>query len=81
MLGLAAIVGPVISAQMGDVLGFTPIDVRYDPLAGTFLLVLGSVGVAASIFAIGYHGAGRSPLDGLVYPVLPGGHGPGHRRR
>jgi hydrogenase-4 component B len=72
VLGLAVIVGPVISARMGDVLGFTPVDVRYDPLAGTFLLVLGSIGVAASIFAIGYHGAQRSRLDGLVYPVFLG---------
>ena len=60
VLGLAAMFGPVISIRMGDVLGFSPIDVRFDPLAGTFLLALGSVGVAASIFAIGYHGAGRS---------------------
>ena len=72
VLGLAAIFGPVISLELGDVLGFVPIDVRYDPLAGTFLLALGSVGVAASIFAIGYHGAGRSPLDGMVYPVFLG---------
>ena len=72
VLGLAAVFGPAISLQVGDVLGFVPIDVRYDPLAGTFLLALGSVGVAASIFAIGYHGAARSPLDGLVYPVFLG---------
>ena len=72
VLGLAAMFGPVISIRMGDVLGFSPIDVRFDPLAGTFLLALGSVGVAASIFAIGYHGAGRSPLDGFVYPVFLG---------
>lgn len=72
VLGLAAILGPVINLQMGDVLGFVPIDVRYDPLAGTFLLALGSIGVAASIFAIGYHGSGRSPLDGLAYPVFLG---------
>ena len=72
VLGLAAIFGPVISLQVGDVLGFVPIDLRYDPLAGTFLLALGSVGTAASIYALGYHGAGRSPLDGLVYPVFLG---------
>ena len=72
VLGLASIFGPVTSLQLGDVLGFTPIDVRFDPLAGTFLLALGSVGLAASTFAIGYHGARRSPLDGLLYPVFLG---------
>ena len=72
VLGLAAIFGPAISWQLGDVLGFAPIDVRYDPLAGTFLLALGSVGLAASIFAIRYHGAARSPLDGLLYPIFLG---------
>ena len=70
VLGLAAIFGPAITFQLGDVLGFVPVDVRYDPLAGTFLLALGSVGLAASIFAIRYHGAARSPLDGIVYPVF-----------
>ena len=72
VLGLAVIFGPAVSWQLGDVLGFVPVDVHYDPLAGTFLLGLGSVGMAASIYAIGYEGASRSRLDGLAYPVFLG---------
>lgn len=70
LVGIAAIAGPAIAVDAGAVLGFVPLDLRFDPLAGTFLLALGGVGVAASIFAIGYHGAARSRLDGLLYPLF-----------
>ncbi len=70
LLGAAAIAGPAVAISAGDVLGFVPLDLRFDPLAGVFLMVLGGLGVAASVFAIGYHGAARSPLDGMLYPAF-----------
>lgn len=53
LLGVAAVVGPAVTLQAGDVLGFLPLDLRFDPLAGTFLVALGVLGVAASVFSIG----------------------------
>ena len=68
--GLALVVGPPVAARMGDVLGYSLIDLRYDRLSGTFLIALGVVGAAASIYAIGYHGAGRSRFDTTAYVVF-----------
>lgn len=70
MVGVMAIAGPAIVLQAGDVLGFLPLDLRFDPLAGVFLVALGVLGAAASVFSIGYHGAARSPLDGALHPVF-----------
>ena len=57
-LGLLALAGgaPVVAAA-GSVLGFTLIHVRYDALSGLFLTALGIVGVATSLFGIGYERA------------------------
>jgi hydrogenase-4 component B len=73
VLGLAVIAGPSVSLQAGDVLGFVPLDVRYDPLSGVFLVALGAIVTASSAYATGYHGALRSPLDALAYPVFIAG--------
>jgi len=70
VLGVAAVAGPPVTLQAGDVLGFLPLDLRFDPLAGVFLVALGVLGIATSVFSIGYHGAARSPLDGALYPLF-----------
>ena len=68
--GLAVILGPSVALRAGDVLGFSLVDVRFDALSGTFLVALGVVGVAASVYALGYHEAGRSRLDTVAYMVF-----------
>ncbi len=68
--GAAVIVGPSVEFRAGDVLGFTLIDVRFDALSGTFLVALGIVGAAASVYALGYHEAGRSRFDMFAYLVF-----------
>jgi len=73
ILGITAITGPATTFQAGNVLGFTPLDVRYDALSGVFLLALGALTAAAGVYASGYHGAARSPLDALAFPVFIGG--------
>jgi formate hydrogenlyase subunit 3/multisubunit Na+/H+ antiporter MnhD subunit len=53
-LGLIVVTsGNPVSAQAGDVLGFSVIAVRYDQLSGLFLIALGAIGVASSVFGIG----------------------------
>ena len=62
-LGVIALAGGrPVAASAGDVLGFALIHVRYDALAGVFLVALGAVGAASSVFGIGYepHGAPAS---------------------
>ena len=74
-LGLIVVAsGNPVSAQVGDVLGFSLVAVRYDQLSGLFLIALGAVGVASSIFGIGYTRsttAGDGPLA-AAYPVFLG---------
>lgn len=73
VLGAAVLVsGSPIVARAGDVLGFTLIAVRYDTLAGLFLVALGAVGTAASVFAIGYTTHGDPGIDrtAAAYPVF-----------
>lgn len=72
VVGVVALAGPPITIAAGAVLGFVPLDLRFDPLSGVFLVALGSLGAGASVFAVGYHGASRSPLDGLLYPLFIG---------
>lgn len=80
-LGLLALAdGAPIVAEAGTVLGFAVIHVRYEPLGGFFLAALGIVGVAASLFGIGYEGhAEDGPAGGrragrarAAYPVFLG---------
>ena len=70
VVGVAVIFGSPIAIRIGDVLGFSLIDVRYDALGGTFLVALGIVGTAASVYALGYHEAGRSRVDTLAYVIF-----------
>lgn len=54
-LGAVAIAGGTpVSHVFGTVLGFPLVHVRFDPLSGVFLAALGTVGVATSVYAIGY---------------------------
>lgn len=68
--GLGVIAGPAVAFSFGSVLGFGLIDERFDALSGVFLLALGVVGLAASVYAVGYHDAGRSRLDTVAYIVF-----------
>jgi hydrogenase-4 component B len=62
---------PVI-AEVGSVLGFALVDLRIDGLAALFLLALGVVGAASSVFGIGYSGHGPDVRDRTVaaFPVF-----------
>ncbi len=65
--GLSLVSGREVSLHFDAVLGTLPVDLRYDALSGLFLMALGLVTVAASLFAIGHHGAIRSRSDGFAY--------------
>jgi hydrogenase-4 component B len=73
-LGLIAVAsGSPVSARAGEVLGFSPIAVRYDQLSGLFLIALGAVGVASSVFGVGYvrrPTAGDDRSTAVAYPVF-----------
>jgi hydrogenase-4 component B len=72
-LGLIVVAnGTAVVASAGDVLGFALIHVRYDPLAGLFLIALGAAGTAASVYAIGYpaHGDQGNDRTEAAYPVF-----------
>lgn len=68
--GSGLIVGPSVAFRAGDVLGYALIDVRYDGLAGLFLIVLGVVGAAASVYGIGYHDGARSRMDPMAHVLF-----------
>jgi hydrogenase-4 component B len=73
ILGVGVIAGaaPVL-ASAGEVLGFVPIHLRYDALAGLFLIVLGIGGTASSVYGIGYAARTDRALDrtAAAYPVF-----------
>jgi hydrogenase-4 component B len=73
VLGVVALAsGSPVTASAGDALGFAPIDVRYDALGGLFLIALGAVGIASSVFGIGYLGHAPDVTDrtAAAYPVF-----------
>ena len=71
-LGVALVAGTAtFSASAGSVIGFTPIDVRYDALAGIFVTALGVVGFAASVAARdGVRDTPANATTGAAYPVF-----------
>jgi hydrogenase-4 component B len=72
-LGLVAVAGGTpVNASAGNVLGFAVVQVRYDALAGLFLVALGTVGIASSVFGIGYEASGHAGADRTraAYPVF-----------
>jgi hydrogenase-4 component B len=70
--GIASTIGPAVSIRAGTVLGYDLIDLRFDALSGLFLVALGVVGCAASVYGLGYHDAGRSRFEPLAYVVFIG---------
>jgi hydrogenase-4 component B len=73
VLGVVTVASGIpVVASAGDVLGFAPIDVRYDSLGGLFLIALGAAGAASSVFGIGYRGHGGTVPDrtAAAYPVF-----------
>ncbi len=63
--------GHGLSVTAGRVLDFAPINVHYDPLAGVFVVILGIVGMAASVAAWdGVHHAPFNAITGAAYPVF-----------
>jgi hydrogenase-4 component B len=64
--------GSPVAARAGEVLGFALIAVRYDQLSGLFLIALGAVGIASSVFGIGYARRARAGDDrsAAAYPVF-----------
>jgi hydrogenase-4 component B len=64
--------GTPVTASAGSVLGFAVVHVRYDGLSGLFLVALGIVGVAASVYGIDYeaHEPGRGDRTRAAYPVF-----------
>ncbi|HEY8238203.1 MAG TPA: proton-conducting transporter membrane subunit [Candidatus Limnocylindrales bacterium] len=72
-LGLIVIAAEPISAAAGNVIGFAVIHVRYDSLSGLFLATLGIVGIASSIYGIGYEareGHRTADRTRAAYPVF-----------
>ncbi|HEX2755950.1 MAG TPA: proton-conducting transporter membrane subunit, partial [Candidatus Limnocylindrales bacterium] len=75
ILGLGVTIlatGTTVAATAGQVLGFTLIDVRYDALSAVFLVALGGVGVASSLFGIGHdaHDPGPADRTAAAYPIF-----------
>jgi formate hydrogenlyase subunit 3/multisubunit Na+/H+ antiporter MnhD subunit len=70
VIGLAVMVGPVVAVRFGRVLSYSLIDLRFDPLSGVFLVALGAVGAASSVYGLGYHEAGRSRFDTFALIVF-----------
>ena len=74
-LGIVVLIsGQEIRASIGEVLGFPVIALRYDALSGPFLLAHGAVGVAASIFGLGYGGHDDTSRQRIfaAYPLFLG---------
>jgi hydrogenase-4 component B len=83
ILGLGLIVltsGAILTATVGAVLSFDLIDVRFDALSAVFLVALGGVGFASSLFALGHSRSGSPEGDdghrrdamSAAYPVFVG---------
>ncbi len=72
-LGVAVLVsGEPAAARAGSVLGFPLVDVRFDALSSLFLVALGIVGAATSVYGIGYpdHGAAGRDRTAVAYPLF-----------
>jgi hydrogenase-4 component B len=64
--------GEAIAFQAGSVLGFIPIDIRFDRLSALFLLALGVVGSASSVYGIAYTRPASSGPDrtAAAFPIF-----------
>jgi hydrogenase-4 component B len=70
IVGISVMAGPAVQVRIGEVLGYSLVDVRFDALSGLFLVALGIVGTAASLYSLAYHDAGRSRFDTFAYVVF-----------
>ena len=71
-LGVVVLVsGEPATARAGSVLGFALVDVRFDALSALFLVALGVVGAATSVYGIGYtaHASGHDRTV-VAYPLF-----------
>ncbi|HLI16484.1 MAG TPA: proton-conducting transporter membrane subunit [Acidimicrobiales bacterium] len=63
--GVAMVLGPARTAELGSALGTGATSLRLDPLAGLFLTLVGGLGVAVSACLVSWCGpAGRVPARG-----------------
>src|SRR5665213_512332 len=73
VLGASVIAtGVPVTLAAGDVLGFALVHARFDSLGGLFLIALGLVGMAASVYGIGYgaHEGANVDRTAAAYPVF-----------
>ena len=72
-LGIVVIAtGEVVAVSAPSPIGIALVDVRVDALSALFLVVLGIVGIAASVYGVGYHGHGPAGRDRTeaAFPVF-----------
>ena len=68
-LGLAGVLGPPRSVQIGWLVPLIGVALRLDPLGGFFMALTGAVAVPVGVYSIGY--ARREHLGGVPLSVLP----------
>ncbi len=68
-LGLAGMLGPPRSVQIGWLVPLIGVALRLDPLGGFFMALTGAVAVPVGVYSIGY--ARREHLGGVPLSVLP----------
>jgi formate hydrogenlyase subunit 3/multisubunit Na+/H+ antiporter MnhD subunit len=68
-LGLAGVLGPPRSVQIGWLIPLIGVELQLDPLGGFFMALTGTVALAVGVYSIGY--ARRAHLGGFALPVLP----------
>jgi hydrogenase-4 component B len=72
-LGVAVLVsGEPVSARAGSVLAFSVVDVKFDALSALFLIALGVVGAASSVYGIGHtaHSSPGADRTAVAYPLF-----------
>ena len=68
-LGLAGVLGPPRSVQIGWLVPLIGVALHLDPLGGLFMALTGAVAVPVGVYSIGY--ARREHLGGVPLSVLP----------
>ena len=68
-IGLAGVLGPPRSVQIGWLVPLVGVALRLDPLGGFFMALTGAVAVPVGVYAIGY--ARRAHLGRVPLAVLP----------
>ncbi|MEI6251992.1 MAG: proton-conducting transporter membrane subunit [Mycobacteriaceae bacterium] len=68
-LGLAGVLGPPRSVQLGWLVPLVGVALQLDPLGGFFMALTGAVAVPVGVYSIGY--ARRAHLGGVPLSMLP----------